>query len=78
MNQETEDMNQSLEDWISKLTQKAQSEHPQVSERARAIVEQLLNGQLSDRKLSSTNLKTIARKLLTEQAQQQPEIEKSQ
>ena len=77
MNPEAEYMNHSSEEWISTVTRKAKSKHPQVSERVCATLEQSLNGQLSDRMLSSTNLKKIARQLLTEQVHQQPEIEET-
>ena len=72
MNQESGYMDHSSEDWISTVIQNAQSKHPQVSERVRDTIEQSLNQQLSDRKLSSTNIKTIARKLLKAQTYRPP------
>ena len=69
---------ESSEDWILTVTHKAQSKHPAVSERVRATLEQSLKGQLSDRRLTSRNLKAIATKLLAEQAHQHPESEETQ
>ena len=74
MTPEAEHMNRNSDDWILAVTRKAQSKHPQVTERVRTTLEQSLSGQLSERKLTSSNLKTIARKLLADQVHQQPEL----
>ena len=78
MNTEMDYTDQSLEDWILIVTQRARSEHPMVSERVHTTLEQLLKEQLSDRKLTPANLRKFAAKLLAEQASQQPETEEKQ
>lgn len=78
MTPEAEYINHGSEDWILAVTHKAQSKHPSVTERVRATLEQSLKGQLSDRKLTSGNIRTFATKLLAEQAHQQPESEEMQ
>ena len=78
MTTESECTNHSSKDWILTVTHRAQCKHPMVSERVRATLEQSLKGQISVRKLTSSNLRTIASKLLIEQAHQQPESEETQ
>ena len=52
--------------WASTLVTKARKRHPLVTQAVSARIDQLLQGQLSERQLPSTELKSVAGALIAD------------
>lgn len=75
MVEEPERTSDSGEQWISNAINVARHSSPLITEDVLARMEQLLEGQICEGKLTPTNLKTIAVQLLGDMASKQPEAE---
>ena len=75
INEDPKSLNGSNSQWVSDLMNKARKTNPSVTDTAFQSIESLLNGQLSERNLTATNRKKIARQLLQEMAPESPRSE---
>ena len=78
MPEETESPTNSSDQWVSDVIDRARKSNPLVPENTLATMQQLLRGQISEEKLTPTNLKKIAVQLLGDMASKQPESEETQ
>ena len=65
----------SADQWVSNLIDKARDSNPLVNEDVLKSIEQLLKGQISERNLTQTNLKSVATQLLLDMVPKQPDPE---
>ena len=66
------------DDWIKPRTAKAKEGRPLITEPVLARTEDLLNGQLSERKLSKGDITRIAKELITDMIPTPPRAEAKQ
>ena len=60
--------------WVLPLLNAARTNNPLVADGVFDTLEVLLNGQISERGLNSTNLKTVAKQLIGDMVPKQPEL----
>ena len=75
MPEEPEFTSANVDQWVSNLIDKARDSHPLVNEDVLKRIEQLLKGQISERNLTQTNLKSVATQLLLDMVPKQPDPE---
>ena len=63
--------------WVSSILKAARKDNPLVADRVFARLENLLEGQLSERDLSPANLKAVANQLIGDTVPTLPETEET-
>ena len=75
---EPESTKDSGDQWVSSLLKAARKDNPLVADGVFARLRVLLEGQLSERDLTPTNLKTVATQLIGDTVPKPPEPEETQ
>ena len=78
MAKEPESTKDSGAQWVSSLLKAARKDNPLVADGVFARLRILLEGQLSERDLTPTNLKTVATQLIGDTVPKPPEPEETQ
>ncbi len=78
MTKEPESTSGSGYQWVSSLLKASREDNPLVAGEVFARLEILLEGQLSERDLTSTNLKAVATQLIGDTVPKPPEPEETQ
>ena len=78
MAKESESTSDSGDQWIPSLLKSARENNPLVADGVFAKLETLLKGQISERDLTPTNLKTIATQLIEDMVTKLPEPKETQ
>ena len=78
MTKEPESTGDSGDQWVSPLLKAARKDNSLVAEAVFARLEILLEGQLSERDLTPTNLKAVATQLIGDTVPKPPEPEETQ
>ena len=78
MVKEPESKSDSGDQWVPSLLKAAQKDNPLVADEVFARLEILLEGQLSERDLTPTNLKVVATQLLGNTVPKPSELEETQ
>ena len=75
MAEEQKSTSDNADQWVSHLIDNARNSNPLVREDLLNRMDQLLKGQISDRLLTQTNLKSVATQLLLDMTPEQPDPE---
>ena len=78
MSDEQESTTDSADQWASTLIAKARDSNPLPNEDVLKRMEQLLEGPISERTLTQTNLKSVATQLLLDMAPKLPDADGAQ